>query len=239
VPIPTVAAFSAVGEEPYVPVAKTNEPTLTSLIVALAPDLEYVVSAFTVIVAVVPLGPLTVIVSPSSALTRPATLAGTIVIDAATLESVGLATTRTFSPSDSVAEVAPGRRSVSVVAESIEYVDEPDIEVSVIDEPVSAVTSPPMPRGPRAGIGAGADAPSSFEPRAAGGLTGAEGCVDALATPMPLASTVTAIAEERPTFRRTRFRDGCFMGTTFCLELGGFRNRDIFSNECVGAIGTA
>jgi hypothetical protein len=47
VPIPTVAASRDVGEDPNVPAAKMNEPTLTSPIDALAPDLENVVSGFT------------------------------------------------------------------------------------------------------------------------------------------------------------------------------------------------
>jgi hypothetical protein len=120
VPIPTVAATSDVGEEPNEPLAKMKEPTLTSLIVALAPDFVKVVSAFTSIVAVAPFGPLTVIASPSIAVTRPPRAAGTIVIDAATLESEELGTTRTFSPSARLSDLAPGRRSVTVVAASME-----------------------------------------------------------------------------------------------------------------------
>jgi hypothetical protein len=217
-----------------VPVATINDPTRTSLIVALAPDWEKPVSTFTTIVATSPVGPVTVMVSPLIALTRPPMAAGTIVIDAATLESEELGTTRTFSPSDKLSDLAPGRRSVTVVEALIEYVDEPDNEVTVIDEPESAVRSP---RGPRDGIGAGADTPASFGPRAAGGLTGLDGCVDALATPMPLASTVTAIAEESPTFWRARLRDVYCTGNHFLSRTGEFRDRNIFANECVDAIG--
>src|ERR1700733_1253215 len=98
----------------------------------------------------------------------------------------------------------------------------------VIDELVSAVTSPPMPSGPRGGNGAGGVIPASLEPRAAGGLTGSDGCVDALATPMPLANTVTAIAEVRPTLRRVRFRDGCFIGSHFLSRMGDFETGTSF-----------
>ena len=117
VPIPTVAASRDVGDEPKAPVAKMNEPTLTSLIEAGAPDLVKVVVAFTWIVAVLAFGSVTVIVSPLIALTRPAMDAGTMVIDAATLESEELGTTRTFSPSDRASDLVPGRRSVTVVVE--------------------------------------------------------------------------------------------------------------------------
>jgi hypothetical protein len=109
---------------------------------------------------------------------------------------------------------------VTVVEALSEYVTELDCVAIVIDELVSAVTSPPMPNGPRASIGAGGVTPASFEPRAAGGLTGLDGCVDALATPMPLANTVTAIAEARPTLRRVRFRDGYFIGSHFLSRRG-------------------
>jgi hypothetical protein len=174
-----------------------------------------------------------VIVSPLIALTRPPRVAGTIVIDAATLESEELGTTRTFSPRDRLADLAPGRRSVTVVVALSAYVVELEVVVIVIDELVSAVTSPPTPSGPRGGIGEGGVAPASFEPRAAGGLTGLDGCVDALATPMPLANTVTAIAEERPTFRRVFFRDGCFIGeSTFCLEWGISKQEHLGQRVC-------
>ena len=155
-------------------------------------------------------------------------VAGTMVIDAATLESEELGTTRTFSPSDRPSDLAPGRRSVTVVAAVSEKVTELELVAIVIDELVSAVTSPPMPSGPRGGIGAGGVTPASFEPRAAGGLTGRVGCVDALATPMPLANTVTAIAEVRPTLRRVRFRDGYFIGSHFLSRRGEFETGTSF-----------
>jgi hypothetical protein len=233
VPIPTVAATRDVGE-PNVPVAKMKEPTPTSPIVALSPDWENVVSAFTTIAAAAPFGPVTVIVSPSIALTRPPSAAGTIAIDAATLESEELGTARTFSPRARLSDLAPGRMSVTLVDALIEYVDEPESEVMVIDELESAVTSPMMPCGPRGGIGAGAVAPSSFEPRAAGGLIGLDGCVAALATPMPVASTVTAIAEESPTFRRARFRDSCFTGNHFLSRVGGKSKQEHLRQQVCG-----
>jgi hypothetical protein len=237
VPIPTVAASRDVGEAPKVPTAKMNEPTLTSLMDALTPDLVNVVSAFNAIVAEVAFGSVTVIVSPLIALTRPPMVAGTIMIDAATLEFEELGTTRTFSPSARPSDLAPGRRSVTAVVAVMEYANELEFVVIVIVELVSAVTSPTKPSGPRGGIGAGGVAPASFEPRAAGRLTGLDGCVDALATPMPLANTVMAIAEARPVLRRVRFREGCFIGESLSVSIGGFRNRNIFPNEGVDAIG--
>jgi hypothetical protein len=208
-----------------------NEPTLTSLIDATAPDLKNVVTASTSIVAVAVFGPITVIVSRLTALTRPPMVAGTIAIDAAAFESEGLGTTRTFSPRDRLPDLAPGRRSVTVVAVLREYVIEPAFVAIVIDELVSAVTSPPMPSGPRGGIGAGNVAPASFEPRAAGGLTGLDGWVDAFATPMPLANTVTAIAEARPVLPRVRFRDGCFIGDHLLSRMGDFETGTSFRTK--------
>jgi hypothetical protein len=174
------------------------------------------------------------------AVTRPARFAGTIVIDAARLVSDVAGTICTFSPRAKLIVAAPRRRSVMMVAALIEYVfAEPVTPTTVMVELESDVTSPPMPPGPRGGIGGGGVALASFELRAAGGLTVGDACVAALATPMPLASTVTAIAEERPTFRRARFRDNCFIGDSLSVSTGGNRNEDIFSNECVEAIGKA
>lgn len=80
---------------------------------------------------------------------------------------------------------------------------------------------------------------ASFELRSAIGFTDFTECVEALATPTPLASTVTAIAEESPTFRRTLWRVGWFMGGSLSVSNGGIRDKDIFPTECVDAIGKA
>jgi hypothetical protein len=78
-----------------------------------------VVVVLTRIVSALAFGPVTVIVSPFIALTRPASVAGTSSIDPATLVSVELATIRTFSPSARLAVVALWRRFVTTVEELI------------------------------------------------------------------------------------------------------------------------
>jgi hypothetical protein len=109
----------------------------------------------------------------------------------------------------------------------------------VIEELVRAVTSPPTPLGPRGGVGGGDVVLASLELRRASALTDFGECVDALATPTPLTSTVTAMAEESPTFRRTLLRIGWIMGGSPSASNGGIRDSNILANECVGAIGRA
>jgi hypothetical protein len=176
-------------------------------------------------------------ISPGPAM-RPARSAGTMVIDPAALESAGFTTTSTFSPSDRFDDELLARRSVTLVEELIAYVNEvPSKFTKVIEEGVRAVTSPPTPDS--YARMSGAVVAASFELRAMSAAAGLDGCVAALATPTPLTSTVAAIAEESPTCRRTLFRDFRFMGLSLPVSVGGFRDRDIFPNECVDAIGTA
>jgi hypothetical protein len=70
-------------------------------------------------VALSPFGPVTVIVSAFMALTRPAIVAGTISIAAATLASVEFGTIRTFSPGARLAAVVLRRNFVISVEELI------------------------------------------------------------------------------------------------------------------------
>jgi hypothetical protein len=109
----------------------------------------------------------------------------------------------------------------------------------VIEELVRALTSPPTPPVSRGGGGGGVVVLASFELRSATEFTDFTECVEALATPTPLTSAVTAIAEESPTFRRTLWRDGWFMGGSLSVSNGGIRDKDIFPTECVDAIGKA
>src|SRR5665213_34009 len=103
----------------------------------------------------------------------------------------------------------------------------------VIEELVRALTSPPMPPGPRGGIGGGVVVLASFESRRATGCTAFNECVEALATPISLTSTVTAIAEDSPTFPRTRWREGRFMGGSLSVSDGGIsRQKHLCQGLC-------
>lgn len=182
----------AVANEPW---ANTNEPTVTSDRVAVEPLFEYVVDELTTMVAVVLLGPITVMVSPLTAVTLPMTDGCSMSIAAAVVEPAALGIIRTCSPTARSEVLAATRSLVTVVEDVIENtVEVPLGSFTVIEVELTAVTTPPAPLGqfgpPFGAVSCAASLATVLV------LVLEVVVVEALATPAPAASAPMATAVE-------------------------------------------
>jgi hypothetical protein len=132
-----------------------------------------------------------------------------------------------------------GRLGPGFVASLEPGVRIPTVAVTIVGGALEVLakglTSPPMPPGPRGDIG-GAFVPAPCAPRGVPEMTDVEGC-DALAARSPPAMSGATNLEKMPAFLSTFWRDVCFMSGSLSESVWGFRDRNIFSNECVEVIG--
>jgi hypothetical protein len=215
-PMPTVVASSVVVlPDAKVPWANKNEPTVTSESVADASFFEYVVAEPTMIVAVAPLGPVTAMVSPLTAVTLPITDGCSMSMLEAVVEPAAVGVIRTCSPIARSAAVAATRSFVNVVEDVIvNMVAAPPGPVTVIEVEVTALTRPPAPPGqlgPASGVVAWAPTVATVLVPAVDEVIPA----DALATPAPVARAPIVIAAEMVARFITFFFVVRYMGEPF------------------------